>query len=392
METRVAMICKRLTIAVVAGLLALSGPAAMARPGSSGGGGRSSSFSSFHSSPAPSHTSSESSHTSSEPSSGSSRYGIGPSTSTAPATGSSRYGIGPAATPTTASPFSATPTAPSAPTTGSSRYGIGPAPVQTTATPVAPATGSARYGIGPASTAASSPLTTAPAAPTGSARYGMNPSPAAVAPTKPILTMAPTGSNAALSGMMAARTANQYRQAQSQAFSRPPAAAETPIPRTIVVNHYYHDYGSYTTRRHQFYGGWTEPSYMYRSAPSFGVWDAVFMWWMLDHLTNDHSRFFYDHQNDPGYQAWYQQAQVQAQDNAELRAKLDQLNGQMATMKGQPVENTFMPSDVPADMALRSDAVVQPKAHHHTWIWILVGIGMIVVLVVAWRRLRPVPI
>ena len=46
------------------------------------------------------------------------------------------------------------------------------------------------------------------------------------------------------------------------------------------------DYGNYYTRRDNYYGntGWSPPAYVYKSSPSFGVWDALMWWMILDHV------------------------------------------------------------------------------------------------------------
>ena len=103
--------------------------------------------------------------------------------------------------------------------------------------------------------------------------------------------------------------------------------------------------------------GWSAPPYVYRSAPRFGIWDGLFLWFLLDTLTRPgHTDFFYNHQNDPGYREWRQDADRQAQDNAELRAKLDRLDRQLAERQGQPRDPDYLPPDTGRDVALAPEA------------------------------------
>jgi hypothetical protein len=57
--------------------------------------------------------------------------------------------------------------------------------------------------------------------------------------------------------------------------------------------------------------------------------------------------FFHNHQNDPGYWQWRAEADRQAQDNADLRQRLDELDRQLAEKEGQPRNPGALPPDVP---------------------------------------------
>ena len=100
--------------------------------------------------------------------------------------------------------------------------------------------------------------------------------------------------------------------------------------------------------------GWAPPPY---AAPRrFGLWDGLFLWFMLDTLTRpSHASFFHDNANDPGYREWRAEADRQARDNAELRAKLDQLDQSLKAQAGTPREAGRLPPDVPATLA-RADS------------------------------------
>jgi hypothetical protein len=90
---------------------------------------------------------------------------------------------------------------------------------------------------------------------------------------------------------------------------------------------------------------------------SFGVWDGLFLGYLLNNLTRAGSvDFFRNHQDDPGVREWRQQAERQAQDNAELRERLDRLDRELAQRnqdgQQQPRDPNYLPPDVPPEVAL----------------------------------------
>ncbi len=140
--------------------------------------------------------------------------------------------------------------------------------------------------------------------------------------------------------------------------------------------------------------GWSAPSPSYYGGNrSFGVWDGLFLWSLLNNLGRSGSGdFFHNNQNDPGYQQWRQEANRQAQDNAELRQKLDDLDRQLAERDSQPRTPGALPPDIPPEIAKappqRTPGV--PNGAGSQWVWavLLAGGGGIAYL--AWQR-RPSP-
>jgi hypothetical protein len=129
---------------------------------------------------------------------------------------------------------------------------------------------------------------------------------------------------------------------------------------------------------------------------SFGVWDGLFLGALLSNLGRPGSgEFFHNNQNDPGYQQWRQEADRQAQDNAELRAKLDELDRQLAERDGQPRTPGALPPDIPPEVAKAPPARTPgvpgtgvPSTGGSGWVWavLLAGGGGIAYL--AYQR-RP---
>ncbi len=112
-----------------------------------------------------------------------------------------------------------------------------------------------------------------------------------------------------------------------------------------------------------WYGGWNPPGWAYRSAPRFGIWDGLFLWFLLDNLTRPgYADWFHNHQNDPGYQQWRAEADRRAQDDADLKRRLDELDGRLRTQQDQPRDPNYLPPDVPKEVA-QGDATAEVNAN-----------------------------
>lgn len=101
--------------------------------------------------------------------------------------------------------------------------------------------------------------------------------------------------------------------------------------------------------------GWTAPGYAYGTQRSFGLWDGLFLWFLLDNLARPgYADFFYHHQDDPGYQQWRAEAERLARDNSEIRQQLDALDRQVAADAGQPRDPNYLPPDTSPEIAVAS--------------------------------------
>lgn len=119
-------------------------------------------------------------------------------------------------------------------------------------------------------------------------------------------------------------------------------------------------YDNYYAGRDRYYGGmgWGAPRYAFMSYPSFGMWDALIWWSMLDRLNSRrHYAMAHHHSNDAGYKEWRSEAKRLAEDNVELRAKLDELDRQVATLEGTPRNPEYLPPGVTPAVALAAEAV-----------------------------------
>jgi hypothetical protein len=134
--------------------------------------------------------------------------------------------------------------------------------------------------------------------------------------------------------------------------------------------------------------GWTPPPWSY-ATPRFGIWDALFLWFLLDTLSRPgHAQWFYDHQGDPGVRQWREEAQRQAQENAQLHARLDELDRQLAERQGQPRNPDYLPPDTPPGVAHASPAASPGTFAPGAVTTMLVLLGGAAFLFILWRRRR----
>ena len=256
-----------------------------------------------------------------------------------------------------------------------------------------------------------------PAEPIAKTSAGFSGGPKApVAQTTPGSPMVAPKKDAAAAAKTAAISREQSRkamaeyQAQQSKFNRTgspvnasPTTQRTVINRT-VINNYRYDRGAYAYRTRTFYAGygWAPPAYGYGSFfPSYGLWNTVALWFMLDHIVDhQYAMMYYSHRHDPDMMAWRQQAEIEARNNAELRAKLAAMDQRVLAMERQGVQKD--PGYVPPEMkevalseSALQDAQPQPQQPLATpavysqpiqsrpeksgmpWGWILLGVVVV---------------
>jgi hypothetical protein len=121
--------------------------------------------------------------------------------------------------------------------------------------------------------------------------------------------------------------------------------------------------GTYYYRRSTFYDayGWVTPPYVYAMYPRYGLWDAGFLAFALNHMAEEqYALMIYHHWADPEIQQWIRDTNGQAAQNAELRAQLATMNGRITQLEHQGVarDSAYVPPDA-QDVALSPDAVDQ---------------------------------
>lgn len=184
------------------------------------------------------------------------------------------------------------------------------------------------------------------------------------------------GQKASIAGSQSARTKQVLAAKRQEAKFRKPAtvpglttsggkrpsriAANKAYRDTYKTNPVYkrassYDSSTYYARRDRYYGSYHPPAYVYNTSPSFGMWDTVFLYYMLNNSHNS-GQFAYNHQNDADYLAWRREADALARDNADLRKQLAAMDAQSAQYAGTPVDPGYLPKGVDADIALASGA------------------------------------
>jgi len=144
-------------------------------------------------------------------------------------------------------------------------------------------------------------------------------------------------------------------------------------------------------------GGWRPPGYAYNTPPRFGIWDGLFLWFLLDNLSRAGSAdFFHNHRDDPGYTQWRAEAERRAQSDADLRSRLDQLDRELAERQGQPRDPNYLPPDTPRDVAVADAAAQGDGSSSGVGGGLLLGVlvvggGALAMLWFARRRRTPQP-
>lgn len=230
-----------------------------------------------------------------------------------------------------------------------------------------------------------------PAAPSG----GWSNSTGTRAPSSGESTVRPR-SSFSTSGQSAIRKESSLKayNAYQSRFAKPDnpvrSAPEQPAPAPGRTWDNYRDYRDY---RDTYYSGrgWSAPGYAYQSSPSFGLWDAMFLWFMLRQVSGP--TFMYNHQDDPGVKAFRQEADRLAADNADLKKQLSDLDAKVDQMRrdGVTPDPKAMPAGVDPSVALAADKVVKEKPESGGGIgtWLLIacaGFGVAAVFLLAQRR------
>jgi hypothetical protein len=116
------------------------------------------------------------------------------------------------------------------------------------------------------------------------------------------------------------------------------------------------------------------------------MWDAMFVWYLLNTLSQPgHADFFHHHATDPGYAAWRADADRLAATDPSVRQKLAELDTRVAAMQDKPRSRDYVPPDTPSSIALAADREADDTGWGLGFILLLVLVG--VVIWFAWRRL-----
>ncbi len=124
------------------------------------------------------------------------------------------------------------------------------------------------------------------------------------------------------------------------------------------------DYGTHYDRRDSYYRnqGYTPPPAAFGSAPRFGMFDTLFLFWMLNHASNRNvAATAYHHSEDPGFKQWREEVERTAKTDPEMKAKLAEMDKQIKALQGTPKDPGYLPAGVPTDVALAADVLASKK-------------------------------
>jgi TRAP transporter TAXI family solute receptor len=124
------------------------------------------------------------------------------------------------------------------------------------------------------------------------------------------------------------------------------------------------DYKTYAGSRDGFFRnqGFQPPAFAFGGASSFGLFNTVFLFWMLDHMRDKNvAAMAYNHQDDPGFQKWRQEVEELAKNDTELKSKLAEMDKQVKSMQGTPKDPSYLPPGVPPEAVLSAAALASKQ-------------------------------
>ena len=233
--------------------------------------------------------------------------------------------------------------------------------------------------------------------------------------SKPTITSAapPAPRSAADTAIAKGQSQQAYQrfQADQQKFRAPPAAAP-PDTKAAQQTPAWRQYGSRWHSADSYYAAREDalrrapsvrlyyehpPVYVLQGRPSYGAYAGAFLGGvLLDRIMQpSYAQWAYSHANDPGFQAWRDDMQRQAADNADLRAKLAQMDAQVAQLKAQNAPTSeALPEDVDPSLVVAPQTVMMATASTtHWWLWITaalaaLGAFFIACVVISQRKSR----
>jgi len=155
----------------------------------------------------------------------------------------------------------------------------------------------------------------------------------------------------------------EHSRIERERFTRRSSAIHFVPAHRVVLSNIRIVPTTYHYRRTVFYDtyDWQPPVYVYGFYPRYGLWDATFLAFALDHIAEEqYALMFYHHQNEQELQQWMNDADRLAADNEDLRAKLDSMKEQMAMLKEAGITNdpSYVPPDA-QDVALSPEVITQ---------------------------------
>lgn len=223
----------------------------------------------------------------------------------------------------------------------------------------------------------------------------------------PVL-VAPSALTTAASKSMSSSSLKSYQADRANAKMPQAPIDSTAVksdPAYIAARRTYGNVDDYMAQRTNYYNVYRtqHPNivvYSHNMYPYYGTYDNSFLLGMvfgyLGSNTASNAAWFYSHENDPWYSQWRADLNRQAQDNAELKSKLDNVDAEVAQLKTQgtaPVVKPI-PDGIDSSIAIAPEAMLaadSTNTSETSWIpMILIGIGgvtgILVYLFIVGRR------
>jgi len=165
------------------------------------------------------------------------------------------------------------------------------------------------------------------------------------------------------SGTIERQHAYEHSRIERSRFTKHVAAIHFVPAHRVVLTHVRIVPTTYHYRRTVFYDtyAWEPPAYVFGLYPRYGLWDATFLAFALDHIADEqYALMIYNHQNEPEIQQWMDDTSRLAADNAELQAKVDSMKEQLAALdrSGTKLDPSYVPPDA-QDVALSPEVITQ---------------------------------
>jgi hypothetical protein len=205
-----------------------------------------------------------------------------------------------------------------------------------------------------------------------------------------------TGSQSKASLTAFTNEQQKFKSPPYAAYSTPTAARNSPLWRTYGSS--YDSADAYWTARQRFAA--TQPPtpvWVYHSRPSYGSLAAAFLGGILlnDITQPSYAEYAYSMQNNPDFQQWRADMNQQAQQNADLKAKLAVMDQQISQLQEQNApKDTALPKGVEPAYAIAPSTALMATSHSNGigaigWIGIVFAVFLVaLVLIVVVIRLR----
>lgn len=153
-------------------------------------------------------------------------------------------------------------------------------------------------------------------------------------------------------------TANtqKFKQAPTASAPRPDINSSPRLASTRVTSG---GYNTWSNDRSRYYRdrSWSQPNYVYIGSPSYGMFDALFMWSMLDSINDrEQMKLMQSIQNDAEIKQWRAHAEKAAETDPAVMKKLNEMDAKLATLT-DPVDPNFKPANIPATVMYSNEVL-----------------------------------